>query len=122
MLKGVKYFMRQFKKKVLGFAMSAKDEEFSRIEPADQIPTKKYQERDHTYDKIITEFLESGLKIAKIKPILGRYPKSVYASLRNRCIEHNHPLTVSIRGDDIYLKRKTIKDQSSDHMHGHNET
>ena len=86
--------------------MSSKDKEFNRIEPADGIPIKKYKTIDYSYDKIINEFIESGLEIAKIKPIPGKYPRSVYATLRNRVIEHNHPITISIRGEDIYLKRK----------------
>jgi hypothetical protein len=85
--------------------LSFKDKGFNRIEPTDQIPNKKYMEKDLTYDKIINEFIESGLKLAKIKPIPGRHPRSVYSSLRNRCIECNHPIAVSIRGEDIYLKQ-----------------
>ncbi len=86
--------------------MSSKDKEFNRIEPADGIPIKKYKTKDYTYDKIINEFIESGLKIAKIKPIPGKYPRSVYATLQQREIKDNHPLTISIRGEEIYLKRK----------------
>ena len=83
--------------------MLSKDKEFNRIEPADEIPTKKYKPKDYTYDKIINEFIESGLMLAKIKPIPGRHPKSVYNSLRSRLVDGNHPIAVSIRGEEIYL-------------------
>jgi hypothetical protein len=81
------------------------DKEFNGIEPADGIPERKFRQRDYTYDKIISEFIESGLTIAKIKPIPGKFPRSVYNSLRARLVEGNHPIAVSIRGEDIYLKQ-----------------
>ena len=86
--------------------MSTKDDGFHRIEPADCIPTKKYREKDLTYDKILNEFMESGLKLAKVKTIPGRHPKTVYSSLRKRLGGGCYPVTLSIRGDDIFLKRK----------------
>lgn len=86
--------------------MSTKDDGFERIEPTDDIPTKKYREKDLTYDKILNEFMKSGLKLAKVKAIPGRHPKSVYSSLRKRLEGDSYPITLSIRGDDIFLKRK----------------
>jgi hypothetical protein len=85
--------------------MSSRDKEFKKIEPTDQIPTRKYREKDYTYDKIINEFIKSGVKIAKIKPIPGKHPRSVYTTLRKRVIEYNHPIAISIRGEEIYLKQ-----------------
>ncbi len=84
--------------------MLSGDKEFNRIEPADGIPERKFKQRDYTYDKIISEFIESGLTIAKIKPIPGKFPRSIYNSLRSRLVEGNHPIAVSIRGEEIYLK------------------
>ena len=86
--------------------MSSKDDEYKRIEPTDGIPTRKYREKDLTYDKILDEFMESGLELAKVKMIPGRHTRTVYSSLRKRQGDGNYPLVLSVRGDDIYLKRK----------------
>ena len=86
--------------------MSSKDNGYKRIEPTDGIPTKKYREKDLTYDKILDEFMKSGLELAKVKIIPGRHPRTVYSTLRKRQADGNYPLTLSVRGDDIYLKRK----------------
>jgi hypothetical protein len=85
--------------------VSSGDKKFNGIEPADGIPERKFRQRDYTYDKIISEFIESGLTIAKIKPIPGKFPRSVYNSLRSRLVEGNLPITISIRGDEIFLKQ-----------------
>jgi len=85
--------------------MSAEKKEKSFVDSVDEIPSKKTY-KVITYDEIIEEFLESGLNMAKIKPIADKFPRSIYASLQKRVKENKHPCTVCIRGDDLYLKRK----------------
>jgi hypothetical protein len=85
--------------------MSSKKKEFSYIEAVDKVPPSKKAAKVSAYDNIIHEFLESGLKIAKIKPMEGTKPKSMLQSLSKR-ISGKHPITIRVRDSTIYLERK----------------
>lgn len=85
--------------------MSTKKEELSFLEPVDAIPKSK-KAKESTYDKIINEFMESGLKLAKIKPIEGKKPKSMFQSLYERIKDRKYPFKVKVRGEDLYLEKK----------------
>ena len=98
--------------------MSIEKQDLSLIEPANELPGKKnYKEK--RYDKIISEFIESGLTLAKVRPIPGKHPRSMYASLRKRLLESDTSAIAILRGDDIYLKIRASKLQ---HGHEHDET
>ena len=101
-----------------GKALSTRKREFSFLEPANEVPGKKNY-KEIMYDKIISEFMESGLPLAKIKPVANKHPKSMYASIRKRLKDGNTSADVIIRGEDLFLKRNVSKVQI---RHEHDET
>jgi hypothetical protein len=101
-----------------GKALSTRKREFSFLEPANEVPGKKNY-KEIMYDKIISEFMESGLPPAKIKPVPNKHPRSIYTSIRKRLKDSNTSADVIIRGEDLFLKRGISKVQQ---RHEHNET
>ena len=101
-----------------GKAFSTGKGESSFLEPANEVPGKKNY-KEIMYDKIISEFMESGLPLAKIKPVPNKHPRSIYTSIRKRLKDSNTSADIITRGEDLFLKRSISKGQQ---LHEHDET
>jgi len=71
----------------------------------DEIYLVKRGRRSSVSQPILTEFLESGMKIAKVDLEAIQEPKSIVPTLTNYVKSHGLPVKVVTRKGNVYLVR-----------------
>lgn len=74
---------------------------FEHIEPAEIPDETRGRARSSKYRATIEEFVDSGLRTAKVKVDDGTLPITVYHQLRKQTFDD--PVRVIKRGDDVFL-------------------
>jgi hypothetical protein len=88
--------------------MSSKKKELKWLVSVDELPISPKAKKSE-YDDIIKEFIDSGLKLAKINmPHFKKEKKAkaVLQSLNKRVAKGKYPIKVRERLGDIYLEKK----------------
>lgn len=74
------------------------------VEVDESIVSKK-RVLKHKWEPIITEFLDSGMKVAEVTNVDVK-KQSAYSALRVYAKRHNLPVETIMRGGHIYIIRK----------------